>query len=154
MLSLHVENAKQTNLVDLNKIMRRSKGFWGYSESYLDEFMQRLPVTENCIKNYDMYCVYIDGILGAFYGFKKNDEDQDELDFFFLDAPYIGKGLGRELWKFSLISAKELKIKTFVIASEPHAEKFYLKMGCKKIGVRPPPIVSMPDIPLLIYSIE
>lgn len=142
------------DLDNINHIMCASKAYWGYDESFIDEFMDRFCVTEKCIREYNIYCVYIDAEMRAFYGFKKNDENQDELDLFFLEPVFIGKGVGRRLWQLCIATAKELKIQRFIIQADPNAEGFYLKMGCVNIGKKPSPMGLGREVPILEYELE
>ena len=155
MTSLKIRKAQLEDLPELNRVLRASKGHWGYSQAYLDEFMEKLGVTENCIANYQIFCVNVDDQFVGFYGFRKNEDDKDELDFFFLDPRYIGKGIGLLMWDSCLDTAKTLGIKDFVLNSEPNAETFYLKLGCKKIGYKKS-VVSWEtrSIPIMSYSLE
>jgi len=151
----HIRREKATiqDLGDINAIMYSSKGYWGYTQSFMDEFMDRFCVTEKCIKELKIYCVYIDDGMKGFYGFKKNEDNQDELDLFFLDPSCIGKGLGRQLWNLCLDTAKGLKIKEFIICVDPNAEEFYLKMGCSKIGTKLSPMLLDRYTPILRYTL-
>ena len=108
-----IRRACLEDMNDLNRIMRVSKGYWGYDEIFLDKFMAVHGVTEICIRDIHIYCVYINTVLGAFFGFKLDEEGQHELDLFFLDTPFIGKGLGRQLWKTALNTAEEISISEF-----------------------------------------
>jgi streptomycin 6-kinase len=155
MTTLKIRKATLEDLPELNRVLRSSKGHWGYTEEYLNEFMEKLRVTENRIRNYHNFCVYVDDQYVGFYAFRKIDEHKDELDFFFLDSPYIGKGFGRLMWDSCLDTATKLGIKDFVLNAEPNSEAFYLKLGCKKIDSKASVLSSETrQIPILFYSIE
>lgn len=151
----HIRRQQSTiqDLAKINEIMRSSKAHWGYNQSFMDEFMDRFCVTENCIKELKIYCVYIDDEMRGFYGFKKNEDGQDELDLLFLEPSYIGKGLGWQLWKLCLDTAIELKIREFIIFADPNAEEYYLKMGCVRTGTTPSPMSLDRYIPILRYRL-
>lgn len=68
----------------------------------------------------------------------------------FLD---IGKGVGRMLWHTCCQEAKNQGQSEFIIWSDPNAEKFYIKMGCKKIGVRKSPMMPDRHPPILKFKL-
>jgi GNAT superfamily N-acetyltransferase len=59
-----------------------------------------------------------------------------ELADLFLEPEVIGTGLGRALWEHAVTSARRAGFHTLTLESDPHAERFYLRMGAERIGER------------------
>ncbi|HVE45045.1 MAG TPA: GNAT family N-acetyltransferase [Gammaproteobacteria bacterium] len=74
--------------------------------------------------------------------------------FFLLHPDYIGKGVGRMLWHACCQETKLQGRNEFIIWSDPHAENFYLKMGCEKIGVRQSPMMPDRYPPILKFNLS
>ncbi len=78
----------------------------------------------------------------GFYSFSVGRK-KSELDNFFIDPGYIGKGFGQKMWLIMVEDFKAHGISKFILWSDPGAEAFYKKMGCVKIGVKKSPMMSV-----------
>jgi GNAT superfamily N-acetyltransferase len=87
----------------------------------------------------------------AFYIFSLHGQ---KLQALFVDPSYIGKGVGRLLWKDLLQKAKRLNIEAFTIDSDPYAEAFYVKMGAKRIGEIQSTVFPNRYIPLMSATVN
>lgn len=154
MKKIEIFRATSNDISKINEIVRLSKGYWGYNDLFLDEFMEKFAVSEEAISNNPVYCGIFDNEMIGIFAFKKNDKDQDELDLFFMHPAFIGKGLGKQLWVACLEIAKQLGIRKFVITGDPNSEGFYLKMGCKRIKMVDSPMSLIPgrQVPILEYD--
>lgn len=136
-----VRKATNPDIASINEIMQLSKAHWGYDEAFMDAFMQKFSINENYLANQNVHIIFKDKDIIGFFSFIFHDNDSLELDHFFLHPNYIGKGLGKRLWKECCIVASGLGAKEFILWSDPQAEGFYAKMGCKKIGVKKSPFM-------------
>ena len=142
-MKIILKDAVFSDLNEINILLRLSKAYWGYDEGFLDRFMKKLGITHSYMEKHNIKLFYIDECLAGFFNFSINNDNLFELDNFFLQPNYIGKGAGRKLWDACCQVAVEQGKDGFIIWSDPNAENFYLKMGCEKIGVRQSPM--MPD---------
>lgn len=131
---LTIISATADNVVQLNHIMRLSKGHWGYDEHYLNRFIDKYAITADYLKNNIVRLVYCNDTLIGFFSFLYHADQSIELDNLFLYPEYIGKGLGKKIWSFCCATAKQDGIKKFFLWSDPYSESFYEKMCCIKIG--------------------
>lgn len=153
-MEITTKSATLDQMNEINDLLRTSKAYWGYDDKFLDLFIQKIGITEDHLKNdHTNRAVYVDGSLAGFFNFVYKNNFL-ELDNFFLYPKYIGKGLGRFMWKACCQMAKELGAKEFVIWSDPDAESFYLKMGCERIGVRQSPVAPDRYPPLLKFTLS
>jgi N-acetylglutamate synthase-like GNAT family acetyltransferase len=144
------------DLPSLNNLMRSSKETVGktrYTEEYLDKFMSLLSVTPDVLKVSKVKKLFVEEKLAGFYSFYINDENQLELDNFFLDPAFLYKGYGKTLWSHCLDTAKEYEGRDhFILWSSLEAESFYSKRGCVKIGEKPSPADEKLIQPMLRYN--
>src|ERR1700722_10984491 len=117
-----------TDLKILNPLIRISKAYWGYSEDFMNKFMEKFQLTENYLANNTVKILLVNNDIAGLCGFKLHQDEILELDYFFIHPHYIGQGLGKVLWDFSCKVAKQLTDNSFILWSDPQAEAFYLKM--------------------------
>lgn len=139
----------KNEIEELNLLIKESKGFWGYSEEFCQDFIAKWGVKPDYF-NHAEVAVLIDntatiGIIGM-----SNDEKYPMLDYFFLKPEYIGKGLGRKMWEEVLRISNKNNWRTFQFYCDPHSEAIYQHFGAKKIGE----LESFPGrlVPIMEYS--
>jgi len=131
-----IKDATISEIDFLNRLIYLSKSYWGYSDELLGEYFRIFSINEDYLLKAKVKIVYIDNILLGTYSFLINSNCQLELDKFFLHPSHIGKGFGRKLWQVCCETALTFNMPSFVIWSDINAESFFIKLGCKKIGVR------------------
>lgn len=112
--------------------------------------MEIFGITKSYMTKHEITLLCKDDAIIGFFCFVPF-EGGTELDFFFLSPDYIGKGLGKHLWRECLKYCKDLGIDEFTLWSDPHAEKFYEKMGCKTISMRQSPILPGRYLPVMKF---
>ncbi|MCL9685053.1 GNAT family N-acetyltransferase [Legionella maioricensis] len=127
-------NVMISDLEIINSLIRESKGFWGYSDAFLDDFMKQWGVKETYIHSNDLILFGKgEGLIGL-YAFKINDDEAPELDLFFINRKQIGQGIGKIMWQHALDHALKHHWTEFKIIADPNAEPFYKRMGATTIG--------------------
>jgi GNAT superfamily N-acetyltransferase len=120
----------------LSSIARSAKGHWGYPEGWLRQWEDVLTLTSASIAANPTYAlVSEEGILGFFALKLRGAEAQ--LDHLWVRPCAIGRGLGRRLFEFAEDVAGAAGAKALRVESDPHAEKFYIRMGATRCGVVP-----------------
>lgn len=148
---MQVRKATIDDINALSELAYKSKAYWGYSKDFLDKCIDDLTVTVNDIESNPVYVMEIHHNMVGFFNFELSTE---KLDALFIDPDFIGKGIGKLLWKNLLNIAKDLDMKQFTLDSDPNAEGFYLKMGAKKIGSIPSSFFTDRSLPLLQVEVE
>lgn len=152
-MSIIIKDAQLVDLNNINNLMRLSKAHCGYEEKFLDRYMHKLGISEKYLEENSLQLLYIDSHLTGFYNLVTHVDDTLELDNFYIHPGHLGKGLGRKMWNHCCSNVKQTFAKNeFIVWSDPHAEKFYLHMGCKKIGERPSPMAPDRYPPILKYT--
>ncbi len=150
-----VREAEERDGPLLTDLRRRSKAYWGYSQEWVRRVEGDVVVPCGAARGNKLMFVLLEGeqMLG-FYSLIRWDRDVMELDDFFLDVPYIGKGLGQELWKDLVARSRTLGHTVLHIISDPHSEGFYRKQGACRVGE----VISKSDperiLPKLRYRLE
>ncbi|HRD68997.1 MAG TPA: GNAT family N-acetyltransferase [Legionella sp.] len=146
------------DLDEINLLMHRSKAHWGYNEAFMNQFMQLFQIKadyleKNTVKLLGEFSGTQCNKMIGFYSFGLNAEGLHELDNFFIDPEYIGKGFGKKMWHRLIEDLQFCDVKKFTLWSDPGAESFYKKMGCIKIGVKKSPMMPNRYPVVFEYSI-
>jgi N-acetylglutamate synthase-like GNAT family acetyltransferase len=118
----------------LSEITKKSKAFWGYSEEQILVWNANLTITKVYIEENDVFKLVVENKIIGYYSYLRKENQQVKLDNLFILPAYIGKGYGKILMHDFLEKMRNQNIKKIILDSEPNAEKFYTKMGFKKIG--------------------
>jgi ribosomal protein S18 acetylase RimI-like enzyme len=135
----------------LSALASRSKAHWGYEGAFLDSVRQALTVSEADVVAAAVFVLEADGVAAGFYRIV-GTPPQGELSDVWLEPTFIGRGLGRELFRHALATAAARGFVTLVIESDPHAEGFYAAMGAQRIGERRSPFGEGRMLPLMLVS--
>lgn len=131
----------------------RSESYWGYSPEFMEKFKEIYLINETFIINNPTFILKDNDIIIGFYGLLQND-DENSLEYFFIEPSHIGKGYGRILWIHAIETCKKLGIKEFTIITSPDARGFYFKMGAT-IHTHVDSLISVGNkTPKLIYTIK
>ncbi len=136
----------------LTDISIRSKAFWGYDASFIARCRAIMLVKAGNVESQPHYVAEIDGRVVGFYGFEPEAEGVG-LDYLFIENEFIGRGIGRALWDHAATTARNLGHSALIVVSDPNAEGFYLRMGCRRIGTRPSELEPGRQLPLLLYDL-
>ncbi len=155
MTSTHcIREARSEEAVALSELAVRSKGHWGYSREFLDACRGELTVdpARMATREYEAH-VAVDGprILG-FYALEELSITAFELSALFVDPPYIGHGVGRDLLQHALRNLAAKGAETLVIQGDPNAVKFYEAAGARLVGSRASGSIPGRELPL--YEID
>lgn len=151
-MEFELRPALDSEAKQLSDLASRSKAYWPYEESYLAVVRSTTHITSEDILKWPVVVATKDKELCGFAAVCTVDEI-NMLDHLWLDPQFIGQGLGRRLFQESVNNARSLGWPEFLIASDPYAEPFYLKMGAVRIGERESKIKKGFFMPLLEYRI-
>lgn len=131
---MNIQKAKPEDHIHLTEITKKSKAFWGYSEEQILAWDKHLTITSAYIQNNSVFNLVEGNKIIGYYSYIIEDNNQVILDNIFLLPEYIGKGFGTLLMNDFLERMRNEKCKKITLDSEPNAEKFYQKLGFKKVG--------------------
>ncbi len=113
----------------------RSKGHWGYDESFLKRARPELTVTAEDVERLVVRVATRDGRP---LGFSAVDvaSAPAELLALWVEPAEIGTGIGRTLLRDALVTAAGHGTGGLLVESDPNAEAFYLHQGARRLGER------------------
>jgi GNAT superfamily N-acetyltransferase len=136
----------------LTELTVRSKGYWGYDDSFLESARPELEFHAG--KFSPDFHVYIleaeDGPLG-YCSLIPVDSYTVELYDLFIEPHHIGKGCGKQLWDYAVNLARSLGFSRLVLTADPNAEPFYAHQGAVRIGEKTSPLLSDRALPVMEY---
>jgi GNAT superfamily N-acetyltransferase len=117
----------------LSALCLRSKGHWGYGESFLEACREVLTLqprefaTSRVMVAEDDSC-----ILGVAQLIVPGETA--ELSKLFVEPRAIGRGVGSALYAWAVEKARDLGAKTLLIEADPDAAPFYRSQGAEETG--------------------
>jgi N-acetylglutamate synthase-like GNAT family acetyltransferase len=145
-------SARPSDARRLTAIALAAKRHWGYPEEWLRMWREELTVTADRTREWAVWCAEVDGTVVGFCALSGEPPD-GELEHLWVEPDSMGRGVGSGLFAHALETAAESGIQRLRIASDPHAEGFYLGRGARRIGSVP----STPAgrrLPLLEVRVE
>ncbi|MEO6176704.1 MAG: GNAT family N-acetyltransferase [Flavobacterium circumlabens] len=131
---MNIEKAIPEDNIRLTEITKKSKAYWGYSDEQILSWSNNLTVTMLYIENNPVFKLIDKDEIVGYYSYIRQENQQVKLDNLFILPEYIGKGFGTYLMNDFLERMRIEKYQKIILDSEPNAEKFYGKIGFKKIG--------------------
>ena len=144
--------ARPTEAQRLTTITHAAKRHWGYPEELISLWQADLTVSPQFIVDYLVFCAVRDSEIFGFYALSHQGE-AFELEHLWVDPQHMGTGVGALLFEHAVFTVRSMGGSVLNIASDPHAEGFYLRMGASCVGELP----SRPEgrsLPLLALVIE
>jgi GNAT superfamily N-acetyltransferase len=132
----------------LTDLSLRAKALWGYDAAFLARCRAIMTVKAPNIERLPHYVAVLDGRIAGFYGLEP-ETDGIGLDYLFVEPDLVGRGIGRALWLHAVDTARRSGHPALIVVSDPNAEGFYLRMGCRRIGTRPSELENGRQLPLL-----
>lgn len=135
-----IRRARPADVARLTAIAHAAKRHWGYPEAEIALWRRDLTVTPDLLSE-DVYLCAEDGGMVVAFCAVSLDGETAELEHLWVDPPAMGRGHGAALFRRALAVAREHGAPSLRIASDPHAEAFYLRMGAVRVGElsSPPP---------------
>jgi GNAT superfamily N-acetyltransferase len=131
----------------ITALVLRSKASWGYDSQFLRRAAAELIVSEQDIASRDVFVAQAGKTLAGVAGID-HVAQPPELDLLFVEPTHMGTGVGRALLRHALAAAHARGLHELTIASDPHAEAFYVAQGAIRVGTQPSPSTGR-QLPLL-----
>lgn len=147
-----IRRAKSGEATILTALARRSKGYWGYDDTFLAACEKELTVSDAELDHNPAYVIDDSERIIGFYMLQPRSRCEVELTFLFVEPDEIGRGNGGCLMRHAITTASNLEFRTMLIQGDLHADAFYRKMGARKIGSRPSESIPGRELPL--YNID
>lgn len=136
----------------LSDLALRSKAHWGYSQEFLEACCPELTLSPDYISSSPVFVLEEEKKIIGFYGLREQD-DEVELLYLFVEPSRINRGYGRALWNHAVETAARLGSQRITIESDPYAEAFYQMMGARNVGFVSSSVEADRKLPLLELSL-
>lgn len=139
----------------LTELALASKQYWGYSDDFIAACRAELRVTPDKLvaAQYRFKLLESAGDIAGFYCLEQHSDRHLEVEALFVAPEYVGCGVGKMLWLDLVACAQQFGAERLSITSDPNAEKFYLKMGAKRVSLIPSESIAGRTLPLLEFRL-
>ena len=151
---LVIRDAVAGDLPQLAELALRSKAHWGYEASLLASMREELSWDTDDLARLCIRVGHVDEDRVGFHAVEDLGDGRAELEALFVSPEHIGTGIGRRLMIDARRQAQELGCGVLVIQSDPHAERFYLRAGARRVGERPSASIPGRTLPLLELDVR
>ncbi|MGZ6442239.1 MAG: GNAT family N-acetyltransferase [Pseudobdellovibrionaceae bacterium] len=131
--ALNIRRALGHEHTEISDLVMRSKSFWPYPPDYLSKCIDALRIDEPYIIKWPVYIGEVDGAKAGIFALKIIGTE-NRLDHLWVDPPFIGKGIGKNIFLRAIVEAKKMGWNGFRLAADPYALEFYLRLGGNQIG--------------------
>jgi GNAT superfamily N-acetyltransferase len=135
-MNTSIRRARRADADELSRIARAAKRHWGYPASLLRLWQRDLTVTPGFIDRHPVYYAAHRGKVVGFYAISGTGRIR-ELEHMWVHPRRIGAGVGRALFAHLVRRLQTMRVTRLDVASDPHAEGFYRRMGARRFGKVP-----------------
>lgn len=128
-----IRQASTNEAAALTRIAHDAKRHWGYPEHWIQHWQDDLTISSDFISHNEVYVAEREGEIIGFYALVVADQ-RAELEHMWVAPPFIGTGVGKELFVHAMQKAAGENVSAVEISSDPNAEGFYERMGAGRIS--------------------
>ena len=135
----------------LTRVAHAAKRHWKYPEAWIRLWRDALSLTPPFVERHPVYCAVAGARVLGFYALSGAGATR-ELEHFWVLPAHIGRGVGTRMFVHAVATLRADGARECRIASDPYAERFYLRMGARRVGEWP----STPrgrTLPLLVLEV-
>ena len=146
---MQIVPASSSDAPTLTALAFAAKRHWGYPEAWIEQWRDELTFTAENIVGHPTFKVIADHATIGVYQLKI-EEVAAELTDLWVHPSAMGRGVGRLLVEHAESTARGLGCTRLHLASDPHAEAFYLRLGLRRYGAQDASMDHRPRVlPLL-----
>lgn len=146
--------ARPDELGAVTALVKRSKRYWGYSDSFMAALDTELTFHRSDLDDprAQVEVLEVEGRLTGAIRMRRRTE-LAYLEDLWIDPEAIGRGYGRIGFDRACEIGREWGKGVLELEADPHAEAFYRHLGCQR--VRMSPVTSVPGraVPVMRYSL-
>lgn len=131
---MQIVRAQALDAPALSAIAWAAKAHWGYPPHWLEQWRELLTITPNFIAQNETFLALMDRQPIGFYALLRS-AFTTRLEHLWILPEQIGRGIGRALFQHAVQKAAARGAASLTIEADPHAERFYLHMGARRVGV-------------------
>lgn len=131
-----IEAAQPDDAERLTEIAFAAKRHWGYPEAWIEAWRDVLTITPDYVATNAVWVARREGAIVGWTAVHVRD-DGPWLDHLWVLPAAMGGGIGRRLFEVAEAASRRTGAAWLAIESDPHAEKFYQRMGAETVGRTP-----------------
>ena len=140
--------AQLKDLPALSALCLRSKAYWGYEATFMEACREALTLRPPDLEKSRIMAAWHEGNpIGVVD--VSHDGRIGHLDKLFVDPPWIGRKVGKELFLWATDALRVLEVSVMRIEADPGALPFYCAKGARQIGEAPSEVIAGRQLPLL-----
>ncbi len=145
--------ARADECAGLSALALRSKAYWGYDDEFMAKCRDELTLRPDAVATGAYFVAEAEGVPAAIYAFGPLSDGDADVLLFFVDPPFIGKGVGRTMFDHMTAEARRVGYRRLVIEADPGALPFYRCMGARAAGRAPSGSITGRTLPRLVYDL-
>lgn len=151
---IQIRAARPDEAGRMTEIAFAGKRHWGYPQNWMKSWRGILTVTSEFIASHETFSAVIDDQSVGFYALRQKGARLDLLHLWVLPE-WMGRGIGRSLFRHALERVKALGFRELEIESDPNAEGFYQRLGARRMGTNTYTVDGQQrELPVLIYGVK
>jgi GNAT superfamily N-acetyltransferase len=145
-MRISIRRAVPSDSERATELARSAKAHWGYPSEWLDAWDADLKITATDIERHATFLASLDDEVVGVCQLQESDAHAF-LEHVWVDPRAHGQGVGRALVEHARDAAHGI----IAIVADPHAERFYLRLGARRVGEIAAPMPGAPErtLPLL-----
>ena len=149
-----IRPARAAEAGSLSELALRSKGFWGYSQEFLEACRRELSVDAQYMSKHPVMVIENSAEPVGFYSLERMSDTEVELGLLFVLPGSIGRGFGRQLIEHAKQLATESGYTSMLIQGDPNAASFYHAAGGEPAGMSPSGSIPGRMLPLFRITLN
>jgi N-acetylglutamate synthase-like GNAT family acetyltransferase len=145
MSKLQIRRAVPDESDELSALAHAAKRHWNYPDEWIAHWQNDLTITRDFILHHEVFVAVMDREIAGCCALVVS-QGLAELEHMWIDPKHMGKGVGRALFEHVEARAKEVGAPMLELSADPHAEKFYERMGAKRVGDVPADMFGQPRL--------
>lgn len=148
-MRIEIRRATPNDSERVTELARRAKAHWGYPAEWLALWHDDLRITGRDIEKHPTFVALFDGEVAGVCQLQSGDKGA-LLEHVWVDPPHHGRGIGRALVEHATSRTSGV----IAVVADPNAERFYLRLGAKRVGDVLAPMPGAPErvLPLLEFD--
>lgn len=145
-MNIAIRRAVGSDAPRATQLARLAKAHWGYPADWLEAWQDDLSLSPDDIERYETFVAELDGEVVGICQLQQAG-GPSMLEHVWVDPRCHGQGVGRALVTYAQGRASG----PIAIVADPNAERFYLKLGARRVGDVAAPMPGAPErsLPLL-----
>ena len=126
-MTMTVRQARADEAAVLTELAMRAKASWGYDDAFMAACRDELTLTPERMAAWQVWVAEVEGEIAGMVAL--NLADGAEVEDFFVEPAFQGRGVGGALMAQLLDAARAAGPGTLEVDADPNAEAIYARLG-------------------------